>query len=105
MYINGGSFSDNHATTTDVAEVANGGGVYNFGSMNITGVNFTGNQAQADGGGIYNADNQAMLVTASQFNKNSAGDRGGGIFSRGINFGEFGLMFSGNTPTGMDCNC
>ena len=56
----------------------NGGGIHTFGEVSITGNDFIGNSAVADGGGIYNSAYYPVNVTNSTFSGNHA-NQGGAI--------------------------
>jgi hypothetical protein len=82
------------------------GGFDNHGDAHLTRVTITGNDAQAQGGGIRNADTGTMSIDHSTITKNTAqGLDGHGIFGGGIyNLGVLSLTqtsVSGNTPD--DC--
>ncbi len=75
---------------------AYGGGIYNSGgSVNVTGVTFSGNSAVV-GGGIFNDPGMGMASTVADctFSGNSAGDGGGGIYTRDT------LTVTGSTISG-----
>ena len=108
-----GIFSSNTSTTRGGAiatrDTAQGNNVN--GKLDITNVQFTGNQATTDGGAIYNAFyNDAagdgyVKVTGSTFTNNSAA-RGGAVFNDGADRGgHVGVIsftdtnFTGNTAT------
>ncbi|HEX4007364.1 MAG TPA: Ig-like domain repeat protein [Acidobacteriaceae bacterium] len=62
-----------------------GGAITNFGSITISGSAFTGNQATASGGGIFNAFGGTVTVANSTFAGNSAlGGNGGAIDNANI---------------------
>jgi len=64
-------------------DTGNGGGIYNFGDLTVSGSIFTNNNAYHEGGGIYNAEGAHLTVTGdTNFSRNSA-DFGGGIGNRG----------------------
>jgi hypothetical protein len=58
----------------------NGGGIYNAGTLTVSGSRLSGNGAPGHGGGIYNAG--TLAVTDSTLSDNSAGG-GGGISNAG----------------------
>jgi List-Bact-rpt repeat protein/fibronectin type III domain protein/NHL repeat-containing protein/galactose oxidase-like protein len=60
-----------------------GGGIYNGGSLTVTGSTFTGNTAITEGGGIFN--DGTLAVASSTFSGNQASNSyaGGGIFNDG----------------------
>ena len=108
-----GIFSSNTSTTRGGAiatrDIAQGNNVN--GKLDITNVQFTGNQATTDGGAIYNAFyNDAagdgyVKVTGSTFTNNSAA-RGGAVFNDGADRGgHVGVIsftdtnFANNTAT------
>lgn len=78
-------------------ETGNGGGIYNFGDLTVSGCIFTNNNAHYDGGGIYNALGARLTVTGvTTFTQNYA-DFGGGIASKGELTVSAGSNISCNT--------
>ncbi len=79
-----------------------GGGIANYGALNVTGSTITGNTANASGG-IYNDVNATLTLTASTISGNSAafsgGTGGGGIGNNGT-MTIIGCTFRHNTVTG-----
>jgi CSLREA domain-containing protein len=74
-----------------------GGGIFNSGTVNITNSTFSGNSA-ADGGGIYN--NGTVTITNSTLSGNSATEFGGGGI---LNYGTVNITnstLSGNSAAG-----
>jgi CSLREA domain-containing protein len=64
--------------------VVDGGGIRNAGTLTLTRVTVSGNQATADAGGILNAAPAASLtVTASTVSGNTSGETGGGLATDG----------------------
>lgn len=61
--------------------VFSGGAVYNRGSVHLSGVTLSHNEALLDGGAVYNTGR--LIVENSTLIGNEAGWRGGGIFNRG----------------------
>lgn len=59
----------------------NGGGLYNLGTLTLLRTKFTGNQATAAGGGIYNSATGALALLRTKVVENAAGADGGGIFN------------------------
>jgi len=55
-----------------------GGGIFDSGTLIVTGTTFSGNSASRGGGGIFNYTG-TVTVTNSTFSGNSAGEQGGGI--------------------------
>jgi hypothetical protein len=93
-----------------------GAGILNGGIMSLTHSNVTGNNATADGGGIYNANEPLsgaaladLTLTHSDVTNNNAGQghHGGGIFNQGnnkIRLNQSTVVF--NTPddcSGVSC--
>jgi CSLREA domain-containing protein len=88
--ISGGEISGN---TSD-----NGGGISNYGALNIADhATLTNNNTQISGGGIANGGNGTVNLTDSFLSNNSALSIGGGLYSSGgqINIGNSDLV--GNT--------
>jgi hypothetical protein len=59
-----------------------GGGIFNQGTMTITGTAVSGNSATAQGGGIWNSG--LASITNCKISGNSAGSDGGGILTLGV---------------------
>ena len=57
----------------------NGGAIYNEGSLTITNSTFKKNEANKDGGAIYNYRLSKLSIMDSTFNENKADDQGGAI--------------------------
>ena len=66
-----------HSNTAD-----SGAAIYNAGKLSLDTVFITGNNAQS-GGGIHLLDGSNFSARASQFENNTAEDKGGAIFSEG----------------------
>ena len=56
-----------------------GGGISNSGALTLTNSTLSGNSADQDGGGIYNANGGTLTLTNSTVSGNNAGVDGGGI--------------------------
>ncbi|NNF58763.1 MAG: hypothetical protein HKN04_11035 [Rhodothermaceae bacterium] len=91
MVVTGSLFEGNHASL--------GGGIHNTGAAIVVGNTFLGNDADQQGGGVYNHAAAASLeLHNSYFLGNTAGNRGGAI----ANFAEFdamNLVMAGNAAT------
>lgn len=86
------AFLENHADSPD----SEGGGIFSFGPLSVTGSIFSGNTARANGGGItlFNT----ATVTDSIFSGNTALRIGGGIFNTGFTTLDVtGSAFSNNS--------
>ena len=73
-----------------------GGGIYNTGTLNMTGGTIYGNTASYMGGGVYNVG--TFTVTGGVICGNTAGNFGGGVGNVGT-FTMTGGAISGNTVT------
>src|SRR5207302_1843553 len=75
------------------------------GSANINGTTFSNNQATgtASAGGMFLESTLVTTITTSSFTSNSAGNKGGGVFTAGGTLALDGtsrtVSFSGNTAT------
>jgi len=58
-----------------------GGGIYNVGSLSLSGVTLSGNSAVLDGGAVHNAG--TLTAANSTISGNAAGRDGGGVYSDG----------------------
>jgi hypothetical protein len=77
-----------------------GGGIYNFGSLTLTGCVVTANGGGGAGGGIFNDSHSAVLtVSGSTISGNYAG-WGGGIFNYNGTVTLLNTTISGNTASG-----
>ena len=76
-----------------------GGGVYNSGSLTITGSTISGNSADDDGGGIYSSG--VLTITGSTIASNST-DRAGGIFNYSGTLTVTASTISGNSGGGIN---
>jgi hypothetical protein len=59
-----------------------GGGLVNYGTVNVTNTTFSNNSA-LDGAGIYNRQGGAVKINSSTFSDNSVLDTGAGIYNEG----------------------
>jgi hypothetical protein len=95
--VNSSTLSNNSATY--------GGGIYNLGSVILSGSTLSGNFASRDGGGIFNVPatvpNPLGTVTVldCMLSGNSAGDSGGGIYNLGGTVILSGSTLSGNSAS------
>jgi CSLREA domain-containing protein len=106
VVISGATLNLNNLTIANGTpqELGVGGGVNNFGTLNITNSTFSGNSG-GTGGGVFNSG--ALTITNSTFSGNSAGG-GGGVLNAGspIVGGVNGTVtvtnstFSGNSASG-----
>ncbi|MHB1556518.1 MAG: Ig-like domain repeat protein [Isosphaeraceae bacterium] len=90
----GVSASISGLTITDGVSGANGGGLYNLGTLQLTDCTVTGNSA-AQGGGI--EDNGGATLTNCTISGNSARNSGGGLLSTGTTTTLTGCTISGNS--------
>jgi CSLREA domain-containing protein len=72
-----------------------GGGIFNFGTLNVTDATFSGNSAEA-GGGIYNYPGGTLEVTDSTFSDNNSTSADGGGIWNNASLTVTGSMFSNN---------
>ncbi len=98
FYVNSGvTFNLNQLTVTKGNSAGFGGGIDNYGTLNVTNSTFSGNSA-SNGGGIMNWTGGTVNVTNSTFSGNSASNGGGGIGNGGT-LNVTNSTFSGNTAT------
>lgn len=88
VFIENMFFRDNIATSTDTANAAKGGAVYNKETLNIYDTSFIANIAEGDnavGGAIYNEGTVNLIAQSKNivFNNNKAGNRSNAIHSFG----------------------
>ena len=62
---------------------ADGGGIYNEGTLTLIESIVSGNSATGDGGAVYNAADAAMFAYNTTFDGNSAAGKGGAIYNEG----------------------
>jgi len=74
---NGGTLTVTGSTLSGNTATLSGGGIYNAGTLTVTGSTLSGNTASNPGGGIYNGG--TLTVSNSTLSRNHASD-GGGIF-------------------------
>ncbi|HEY1646661.1 MAG TPA: Ig-like domain repeat protein [Terracidiphilus sp.] len=80
-----------------------GGGIYNAGTLTVTGSTFSGNASSNSGGGIYNSASSTLTLTGSTFSGNSATNYGGGIYNGASStLTVTGSTFSGNSTSIYD---
>ncbi len=77
------------------AETYDGGGISNAGTLTVTGSTLSDNWAKWDGGGIFNTG--ALTVTGSAFSRNTAMYSGGGIYGYYGTLTVTGSTLSGNS--------
>ncbi len=71
-------------TITDGSTSVNGGGVWNAGTITLTGVTLSGNTATTGGGGgLYAKSGSKTTLTNCTVIDNLAGNQGGGLFNNG----------------------
>ncbi len=90
----GVSASISGLTITGGMSTANGGGIYNRGTLQLTDCTVTGNSA-AQGGGI--EDDNGATLTDCTISGNSARNAGGGLISYGTTTTLIGCTISGNS--------
>src|SRR4029079_12000458 len=90
---NGGAVTNLDGTTTTVYDsffLANsttsvgGGGIINYGTLNIFDSSFVSNQAPINGGGINTQSSGVTTITESAFFNNTSGGLGGALSNIGI---------------------
>ena len=94
--INGGSIADNTAVINGSGGNNNGGGIYNLGTVTMSGGSLYHNSA-VEGGGIWNAGTFTFSGGTVQAN---VGDRGGGVFAGSGTVTITGGTISDNNATG-----
>jgi hypothetical protein len=97
LQISGGAAVTVQDLTITKGTATSGGGIYNFGTLNLVGAKVTDNTA-TDGAGIYNVGGTVTLGAGSSVTGNSAGGNGGGInvVSGAVSL-QTGSSVSGNT--------
>ena len=60
-----------------------GAGIFNEGDVTLTDCTLIGNDANGNGGGIYNTGDSTLALTGCTITMNSAGGAGGGIYNTG----------------------
>jgi predicted outer membrane repeat protein len=108
--LNGGIMTITNSTITGNVASGNGGGIYNSGSSNNSGLNLTdttvsGNSATGSGGGIHNEGGPANFSRIT-VNNNTANTQGGGIANSnsGANLTVTNSTVSGNTANAVNGN-
>jgi hypothetical protein len=61
-----------------------GAGIYNEGDLTLTDCTLIGNDANGNGGGIYNTGDSTLALAGCIITVNSAGGAGGGIYNAGV---------------------
>ncbi len=93
----GGIFNKGTLTLTNKSTIsgnksdANGGGIYNYGTADITGSTITTNRAD-NGGGVFNEG--SLTISNSTISKNTGSNSGGGLFN------DYDATISNTTVTG-----
>ena len=78
---------------------ANGGGIYNCGSLTMTDCIIQNNIATSNGGGFFNNTNANSEITGCTFSNNTATNHGGGMYHSGSSSKITNCTFSGNETT------
>jgi predicted outer membrane repeat protein len=97
LYLNPGAGGSvlSHIAVRGNQATGDGGGIYTFNSLDITGSEITGNHGGGEGGGLLNGGLDAVSVRDTGFQRNSARD-GGGVYN-----GSFGSIdLTGSTISG-----
>ena len=98
----GGIYNDGTMSLSGVTVTSNnagyGSGITNFGTLTIDGSTISNNVATGSGGGIVNGKD--LTITNSTISGNSATGDGGGIYHSGTSLTISGSTISGNTATG-----
>lgn len=83
-----------------------GGGVYNAGTLNMTGGTINGNivnTAGKHGGGVYNADTGIMTLSGGTIQQNRTSGDGGGIYNNGtLTMSDGSIINNGYYTSGYD---
>ena len=79
--LDGVTITAGQADGPDPVTMIGGGMFVAAGNPTLTHLIFSGNSAEADGGGMYNSDASSPRLTDVTFAGNSAGDEGGGIYN------------------------
>ncbi len=79
-----------------------GGAIYNQGTLTIADSALTNNEAQGEGGALFNADGFTASITNSTFNNNRSQNSSGGAIDSGINstLNIVGSSFTNNSAFG-----
>ena len=91
--VSGGSIYNNSAVC--------GGGIENYGSMDVGSVSITGNTASRGAGGFFSDATATSVLNGTNISNNTAGVYGGGV----ANYGSlklYDVVISGNKVTGTD---
>ncbi len=79
---NRGTLDISNSAISGNLAITTGGGIYNGGSLSLTASTLNGNGA-GDGGGLYNLISGTVTLADSTLSANSAGGEGGGLWSAG----------------------
>jgi CSLREA domain-containing protein len=91
---NGGTLTLTGCSITDNTTSLDGGGIYNNGTLNLADSSITGNTAGSSGGGIQNSG--TLTLSNSTISSNNAPNYGGGIAHFGVMLTVTNSTFSGN---------
>jgi hypothetical protein len=80
LTITGGNAHGRSSPST--GDLSDGGGIYNAGTLTVSGCTLSGNSPFNNGGGIYNDFGATLTVSGCTISNNSASD-GGGIYNAG----------------------
>jgi hypothetical protein len=78
---NGGTLTVTGSTLSANTATNSGGGIYNSGTLTVSDSTLSGNAANGNGGGIYNYFSGTLAVSDSIMSGNSARGAGGGIYN------------------------
>ena len=100
----GGTVNVSNCTFTQGSAIR-GGGIYNNGTLTVTGSVFSANTAgtsnnNGQGGGLAESNQATTTIINCTFTNNFAGERGGAIIPAGPNFTVTGSTFTGNKSSG-----
>ena len=80
MTLNNAKFTENKVTGTE-KKTGQGGAIFNSGTLNVNGGEFTGNNASKWAGAIYNGDGGSLVINGATFTENSSKESGGAVVS------------------------
>jgi predicted outer membrane repeat protein len=93
----GGVAASIHGVTIQNGRAADGGGIWNSGTLTLNRVVVTSNTATNDGGGIYNSTGGTLTLTDVTINGNTATADGGGMKVYSGTVTMTGVTVNGNT--------